>query len=236
MEKNRFDRLFGVKKPIIGMIHLAGESVEAKVHRASTELDIYQDEGVDGAIIEDYHADASEFLEGLSQLCRVPRKIKLGINYLRSPCCAFELARYYGASFVQLDSVISSDDLCLEQRETYREIVVLGGVRFKYTGSSGNTLEQDISTGKQRCDAIVTTGSGTGRETPLEKLRGFKKIMEDYPLVVGAGVTFSNVYDQLKVADGAIIGSFFKIKENTHLPVDRNKVRELMDAVRDIRK
>jgi len=59
--------------------------------------------------------------------------------------------------------------------------------------------------------------------------------MGNFPLIVGAGVTASNVYGQLIVTDGAIVGSYFKPNGDTQLPVDRAKVRELMEIVRGLR-
>ena len=46
--------IFNNSKPIIGMIHLAGDTQKEKVSRALEELELYEQEGVDGAIIENY--------------------------------------------------------------------------------------------------------------------------------------------------------------------------------------
>ena len=86
----------------------------------------------------------------------------------------------------------------------------------------------------QICEAIVTTGDGTGIKTPIEKLRDFRRLIGSYPLVVGAGVDSKNAYEQLSVADGAIVGSFLK-NGDTQKPVDRGRVNELMSEVRRLR-
>ena len=39
-----------------------------------------------------------------------------------------------------------------------------------------------------------------------------------------------------RVCDGAIIGSYFKPNGDTQMPVDRIRVRELMDIVREVRR
>lgn len=51
---NNFETTFQIHKPIIGMIHLAGENSQNKVERALEELIIYKQEKVDGAIIGSY--------------------------------------------------------------------------------------------------------------------------------------------------------------------------------------
>ena len=233
--ENKFQQLFSVKKPIIGMIHLAGSSQIEIVKRAIGELIIYEQEGVDGAIIEDYHADGQGLNNAVTEICQEQWTIKLGVNYLRNPGSAFEIAQVNDLSFIQLDSVQGSRDRHLEQRKALPYLAVFGGVRFKYQPSTGMSLEEDIVQGKLRCDAIVTTGEGTGIETPLQKLREFRKHLQASPLIVGAGVDLANVYSQLIVADAAIVGSYFKPEKNTYARVSRDLVREFMEKVKEVR-
>jgi len=96
-------------------------------------------------------------------------------------------------------------------------------------------VELDLEEGKSRCEAIVTTGSGTGVETPIDKLKQYKELLEEFPLIVGAGVDLENVYDQLKIVDGVIIGSYFKLGGDTHRPIERQRVRDLMNLVGVVR-
>lgn len=139
---------------------------------------------------------------------------------------------------MQFDS-IQTRDLNVRRYEQvkneYSDILVLGGVGFKYIQKTGNPLEQDLHEAMPRCDAIVTTGAGTGIETPIEKLKEYKRLLEDFPLVVGAGVNLENINEQLRIADAAIIGSYFKPDGNTYQQVDRKRVRSLMDIVNDLR-
>ena len=86
-----------------------------------------------------------------------------------------------------------------------------------------------------RADAIVVTGAGTGKETPLRKIQDFRRIIGDHPLIVGAGLIPDNAYDQLSIADGAIVGSSLKMQNDTRMPVDRSRIRDLMAVVTDVR-
>ena len=71
-------------------------------------------------------------------------------------------------------------------RKEHPRVPILGGVRFKYQAKSGLSLAQEVAVARNKCDAIVTTGDGTGIETPLDKLRLFRELIGDFPLVVGA--------------------------------------------------
>jgi predicted TIM-barrel enzyme len=56
-----------------------------------------------------------------------------------------------------------------------------------------------------------------------------------HQIFVEAGVTLDNIYDQLRITDGAIIVSYFKPDRNTILPIDRRRVKDLMDIVKRAR-
>ena len=232
-----FYKLFDHEKTIIGMIHLAGKDQKERIDRAVEEARIYLEEGLGGFIVEDYHGDLEDVRAVLNVFSGNPT-IPMGVNTLKNPYLAFELADEYGAEFVQFDAIQASDgsaennhrfneEKYLERRDRYPKIVVLGGVRFKYVPPTGRSLEEDIVEGISRCEAIVTTGPGTGVETPTEKLKSFKRIMGDFPLVVGAGVNDKNVREQLEVAEAAIVGSYFK-GGNTGGRVSRELVKRLV--------
>ncbi len=231
-QTNKFKRLFS-RKPIIGMIHLAGKTQDEKISRALEELTIYEQEKISGAIVEDYHGSSEDVKETLKQ-SQGKFNLIIGVNVLRDPYSGFRLAREYGARFVQFDSVQTKDldlELYNRMRREFPDIVVLGGVGFKYISPTGNPLEVDLTEATSRCEAIVTTGSGTGIETPIQKLKDYKKLLGEFPLVVGAGVNLQNVYEQLQICDGAIVGCYLKFRGDTHLSVSRQKVRSLMDIV-----
>lgn len=110
--------------------------------------------------------------------------------------------------------------------------LVLGGVRFKYQPyCSGRSLEEDLNIGMTRCDAIVVTGAGTGMETSMDKIIQFRQIIGDFPLVIGAGMTPENCAERMRVADGAIVGSYFKDTYTDIGEVDASHVRTFMEAI-----
>lgn len=239
MSREKLERLFEVEKPIIGMIHLSGKGRYQIIDRALEELYIYQEEGVNGAIIENYHGDMMDVYSVLEKADREKFEIVLGVNVLGDPYSGLDFARKFGAKFVQFDSVQENsiiEGYHEDMRNDYKEIFLFGGVGFKYVSPTGNSLEKDLIDSTKRCDAVVTTGSGTEIETPLEKLHDYKKILGNFPLFVGAGVSLEDVEEKLEIADGAIVGSYFKKNGNTFNKVHKETVKYFMEEVRKIRK
>ncbi|WP_221887507.1 BtpA/SgcQ family protein [Psychrobacillus soli] len=240
-----FLSLFNVKKPILAMIHLKGESDKEKIDIAKHEIDQLIDNGVDAVIIENYFGSPEVVEEVLSYICQNRKNIIYGLNVLDDDKKAFELANKYDAKFIQLDSVAGhlkqEDDREFEKwimnARKQTNAFVLGGVRFKYQPYlSGRSLEEDLQIGMDRCDAIVVTGEGTGLETDITKIEEFRRIMgNDFPLVVGAGITADNFKEQLEVADAAIVGSYLKdtFKDDGNVSVEN--VQHFMEKVKNIR-
>jgi predicted TIM-barrel enzyme len=256
----KFTEKFG-KIPIFGMIHLAGD---LPVVRALEEIDIYEEEGVTGVIIENYHGDNVDVLKTLQSLEK--RKIEIGVNILPNEYDkSFVFASKFGGSFIQMDYVAGDygysslkEEEYKEFRNLYKDIIVLGGVWPKYyTPVKYSNLQKDLYEAINRCDAVVVTGQGTGKETPIEKIKKFREILfisicsrhqihdkdcdlcksgTNFPLIVGAGLTVDNAYEQLSIADGAIVGTAMKLNNDTTNKVDRVRVKELMSVVKSIRK
>tara|TARA_Y100000034_G_C6886703_1_gene407203 strand:+ start:601 stop:1338 length:738 start_codon:yes stop_codon:yes gene_type:complete len=242
MDNNRFHEIF-MDKPILGMIHLAGED---PIKQALEELTIFEEEGVDGAIIENYCGTIKNVNDTIKEISKRSFKVTIGINILPNEFhLSLPLAREYGADFVQLDFVSGryegvkdfNFNKYRDIKSNYSDIVVLGGVHPKYyTPIEGSDLKDDLEIGVQRAEAIVVTGEGTGMKTPLDKIKEFRNTIGDYPLIVGAGLTTETVYEQLSIADGAIVGTSLKIDDNTINPINRQKVRNFMNEVKRLRK
>lgn len=213
-----FKKLFGSKKPIFGMIHLNANYNESTLDIAKRETEIYLANGI-YPLIENYFGSADDCEKVLNWMHTNHPDAIYGVNILGDPKRAFELAATYGAKFIQIDSVCGhlSPDMDEEYAEWLKilrkkvDVVLLGGVRFKYQPvNSGRSVKEDLLIGKERCDAVVCTGVGTGHATPFEKVTEFKSIMGDFPVIVGAGVTDKTASETAKCSDGAIVGSWFK--------------------------
>lgn len=237
-----FDEVFD-RFAIIGMIHLSGDSSNV-VDRALSELEIFANEGVSGAIIENYHYRSKRMVETVVKESESFRsRLRVGVNILPNEFAdSLRIARDNGLPFVQVDFVSgryqSGPELpnkyypkMIKFFEKHDDVLVLGGVHPKYYQPlPGSNLKTDLSDARKRAGAIVVTGKGTGQETPLGKIREFKSLLDGHPLVVGAGLTSRNVGEALKYADAGIVGSYFK-DGNTQSLVNSELVRKFMREV-----
>lgn len=241
-------------KPIFGMIHLSGSDAITKIERALAEIDIYINESVDGIIVENYHGSIDDVEQVLKELKNF--RGYLGINILPNDYeTAFQLADQYNADFIQLDYIAGKykPDIAIDYDNYIRALTiakgsvkVLGGVWPKYYRPiDGSDLKDDIEEALSFCDGIVVTGSGTGKETPLDKIKLFREYINNndnryvigkkIPLIIGAGLDASNVAEQLPFADGAIVGSCFKPYKRTNEIIKQDLVREFMNEVKKVR-
>lgn len=243
MNKNVLD-LFKNKKPIIAMLHLKGENDKDVLDRAKREIEIYLQAGIDAVTVENYYGNYYQMEQVLEYLLFSKFDIVYGVNCLNNDAMGFHLANKYKASFIQFDSV--SGHLTPRDDYTYEAFInmyrkecdafIFGGVRFKYQPYlSERTLREDLEIAKKRCDAIVVTGDATGQETSIDKIKEFRDILKDFPLIVGAGLTDKNCIEQLSIADAAIVGSYFKDTYKDSGDVDIEHVKQLLNIVSTLR-
>lgn len=215
------------------MIHLYGIS---PLERALEEIKIYEGEGLQGIIVENYHGTIEDVVEVLQ---KVDTTLDIGVNILPNEYGhAFQISNLYNAKFIQLDYISGTygksklnESNYLTYRDKYSNISVFGGVWPKYyVPSTGSDLAADLKNAMNLCDAIVVTGAGTGKETPLDKIKLFRDTIGDFPLIIGAGLTAENI-SQMEYADGAIVGSYFKPNGTADM-VDAKLVSNFMKSLK----
>ena len=234
-----FNEVFKDTKPVIGMIHTGSNAEISMLDLAKKEIGIYLKYGV-VPLIENYFGSDEDCADVLRWMHEEHPDSIYGVNILGDAQWAFEMAHKYGAKFIQIDSVCGHlkqehEPCYVEKQNKYREeynVAVLGGVRFKYQSvNSGRTTEEDLLLGMERCDAIVCTGSGTGIETPMDKVEQFKTVVGDFPVMVGAGGTLETALTTMSKCDGMIVGSWFKYGHQAHNVVCEENVRAFMKAL-----
>ena len=229
-----FKKLFNSSKPIIGMIHTGTTDGYSMLELAQREIEMYLRYGI-SPLIENFFGSAEDCEAVLKWMRQVHPDAVYGLNILGNYKKAFALAAKYGARFIQIDSVCGHLEpkadakyaAELAQCRADVDVVLLGGVRFKYQPiRSGRSLQGDLLLGIERCDAIVCTGEGTGMPTSMGKVDAFREVLGDFPIIVGAGVTLDSLTETLHKADGAIVGSWLKFDHNANNPVNEELVKQ----------
>ena len=238
---DKMDRIFHTEKPVIGMLHLLGYTEDEVLRIAREEIGIMYGAGVSAVMVENYFGDTADVENVLALLQKEYADHVYGVNVLGDFETAFRLAKQYGAAFVQVDSICGH--LLPAHEQAYFDAIgrcraetgvfLMGGVRFKYQPvQSGRSTAEDLAIGRRHCDAIVVTGEGTGMVTDIEKIKVFRSFLPDFPVIVGAGITAETCEEQLSLADGGIVGSYFKFDGNAHNRMDAERVKKFMRACR----
>lgn len=256
MENKLFESIFTVKKPIIGMIHVWAVKKEEQIRQALDDLQKMQD-FVDGVIIENYgwgYEDSNfafdfcfRIIKEITEVVVKNSKIPVGINMLPNDYRkSFRVADEVGCKFIQMDHVYGEFYHCTpiyphhfrRVREKFSNIAVLGGIHPKYYELINKNQQIDVSAleAKKLADAIVVTGKWTGGEADIQDLKTVKLVIGDTPLIVGSGINVNNVAVQLKIANGAIVGTAFKRSGVCKgEPIDTDLVKSLTEEVKKLR-
>jgi len=81
-------------------------------------------------------------------------------------------------------------------------------------------------------DGVIVTGSRTGAPTDLTQVAMVRDAIKGRPVWVGSGVTADTIVDVSKVARGAIIGTALHEDGNIESPIDKDRVRSMVEALR----
>jgi membrane complex biogenesis BtpA family protein len=263
--------LFGVDKPIIGMVHLwplpgapgyAGYGMGTIIDHAQRDASALLEGGVDGLIVENmwdlpYYVGADVPFEAITAQAVAARAIAemahvpVGINVVHNGgLVELAIAVAAGADFIRvciltgarlwdtgdLDQGCAADLLRRRKDLDAEKIKLFADVDKKHSlPFPGLDLETHIEwTEFYRADALIVSGRMTGDAPPLDKVRRAKGLATR-PILMGSGTTAGNIAGFLQYADGAIVGSSLKEDGVAENPVDLDRVRGYMAAVRAVR-
>lgn len=262
----KFGSLFNISKPIVGVVHLLPlpgspkyqGHLDAIVDRSLKEVQLLDQGGVHGIIIENFNDDPFSTIEISKQqlglmaailtLARREVNIPIGVNvHFNDWEAEIALAFSCRAQFVRIevfvDTVVTTSGIvqpCCAEVTRFRkslgvtdQISILADIHPKYSKNLLPTSlkESALMAQNAMADAIIVTGESTGIETPLEDIRGVKEVI-DLPVLAGSGITAENVNETLAIADGVIVGSAFKVNGNVHNDVSLDRIKQFMNAVK----
>ncbi|MDJ0521080.1 MAG: BtpA/SgcQ family protein [Planctomycetota bacterium] len=179
---------------------------------------------------------------------RLPAGTALGINVLRNDAeAALAVAAAVGADFIRVNVLAGAavtDQGVIEGRaaDVVRmrarlapSVRIFADLRVKHA----RPLVERSLAGEARelveragADAVIVSGSATGRPVDMGKLAAVRSAVGSHPVLVGSGATVESMGDLLEHADGVIVGTAIKAGGVTTAPVDVERARAFVMAGR----
>lgn len=172
----------------------------------------------------------------------VHTKLRVGVNMLRNACVeALSVAHVSGAHFIRCNVMIGAyvtDQGIIEgcatqllrlKRNLNSNVLIFGDVHVKHSYPLFNVpieyAAQDLAE-RGGADAIIVSGPRSPIPPSLETVGAVKQSV-NVPVLVGSGITLSNIKKFYDIADGIILGETdFKIDHIWGGPSDENAYSE----------
>ena len=235
-------------------------SMDEVLERALADAAALESGGLDGAIVENFGdapffpdrvppETVAAMTRAVSEIRRV-RKFPVGVNVLRNDAeSALAIAVACGARFVRVNVHVGASltdqgivtgvaHRTLRQRRALcpdgqRAPLLFCDVDVKHAAAlAARDIEEWAEDTFHRggADALLVTGSGTGKEPDWNDLRRVRQAVPDAPVLAASGITEHTVGRVLREAQGAIVGSSLKHGGRASEPVDPERVRVLAEA------
>ncbi len=222
-----------------------GGDFDAVLAAAVRDAEVLAAAGFDAVLVENY-GDAPFYPDDVPKVTvaamtravaavRAAVDVPVGVNVLRNDAAAaLAVAAVTGASFIRVNvlaGVMMTDQGPIVGRaaEVLRlrlslapDTLILADVLVKHAVAPGGvTLERAAEETAERslADALVVSGSSTGRPPTMATVRKVKDVARHIPVLVGSGVTAATVARFLAAADGVIAGTALKRSGVTTDPV-----------------
>ena len=178
-------------------------------------------------------------------------KVPYGVNVLWDPEKSLDLAVATDAKFVReiFTGVYASDFGMWNTNvgKTIRHQHAIGATNVKLLfnivpEAAAYLAGRDVASiakstvFNNRPDALCVSGLTAGAMTDTQTLKRVKDTVPDTVVFANTGVRYENVEQQLSIADGAVVGTTFKIDGVFENHVDEERVKRFMDKVRAFRK
>lgn len=228
--------------PLPGSPHYAG-NMQTVIDAALHDAQILSAAGFAGLIIENlgdapYYPDQvpAETVAAMSVAAAHVRRqtqLPVGVNVLRNDAqTAIAIAAAAALQFIRVNILIGTSvtdqgvisgqaHLVARTRQRLRadNILIFADIRVKHAAPLvDRELAQEIDDLFERAlaDAIIVSGTGSGKPVDANFLREVKKLSGARPVLIGSGLNLENAKELLAVADGAIVGSSIKIEGKIH--------------------
>lgn len=237
-----------------------GGSMQAIIDRAVIEAQVLTDAGFDSILIENYgdapfHKDhvAAETIASMTVVASEVKKnsaLPPGIQVLRNDAlAALSIAHAVGAEFIRvnvLSGAMLIDQGIIESNAAhvlrYRShlcphVKIWADVHVKHAQPMQLQPIEDAAlelTERSLADAIIVSGSGTGRQTSPDDVKKVRS-STTLPVVIGSGVTEENIQDYIPFANAMIVGTSIKKDGVITNSIDAGRAKRLVSILKSCR-
>jgi hypothetical protein len=236
-----------------------GEGMSGVIKRAARELTALQGGGVDAVMFSNEfslpYLTKTEPITSMAMArvigeLRRDIQVPFGVNVLWDGVASIDLAASTGASFVReiFTGVYASDfglwNTNVGEAARHRARMGASNVKLMFNivpESATYLAHRDIDDVTKTTvfatlpDALCVSGLTAGASTDTQILTRVKAAANNVPVFVNTGMRAANAAEQLAIADGAVVGTFFKKDGVFENEADESRVTELMAAVKVLR-
>ncbi|HEU4784237.1 MAG TPA: BtpA/SgcQ family protein, partial [Ktedonobacterales bacterium] len=232
--------------------------LEHILSRVRQDLHHLQDAGVDGLLFcnekdlpysFDVAAEIPATMAYIIGRLRDEVRLPFGVNILWDPVSTIRLAAATGALFVRevftgtyesdmgLWSPRGSDAFLVRRQLDAQHVAVFNNITPEFARSiAGRSVAERARVAEFfGADALLISGQMAGASADLANIREAKEAAPKTPVLANTGVNETNIERLLDVADGAIVGTTFKVDGYIWNPVDPERARRLVERVRAVR-
>ncbi|MDR1587673.1 MAG: BtpA/SgcQ family protein [Treponema sp.] len=233
--------------------------MEKVVEAAEKELCSLQEGGVDGIMFSNEFSlpyltrvkpQTTAAMARIIGELKSKIKIPFGVNVLWDPIASIDLAAATGALFIReiMSGVYASDfglwntnagETARHKNEVGRKDlrllfnIVPEAARYLADRSIEDIAKTTVF--NNHPDALCVSGLTAGVETDAQILAKVKKAAPETIVLSNTGCKIENIESQLAYADGAVVGTTFKIDGKFENSVDKNRVKAFMEKVKTFR-
>lgn len=236
---------------------------QSVIDQALADLDHYKNAGVDSIILENDHdlpyiqppldEKAIALMTTISKEARKRFDGPIGIQMLEAAnITSLEIAAEAGFDYIRVEAFVfahvggsgiingSAGKIMRRRKELNAEhIKVFADVKKKH-GSHSLTIDLDIKDEIMQAelflaDGVIVTSQFTGihpDKNDLIKAKSATKL----PVLIGSGMNLNNIADYLPLADGFIVGSYFRKDGKFLEKLEPERLHRFMELFASIRK
>lgn len=242
--------------PLLGFSGCPG--IKVIIEKVLSDLRTLESGGIDGVLIDnayDHPHTITASPEVIGYFARAAKevvkqaKVPVGVEVLlNDPKASLTIAKSSGAAFIRTDYFVDKMEreghgemeidpkglIAFRKKIDTENIAIFTDIQVKFA----KMLEEKdiVDSAKEviahQSDAVIVTGKFTGDQPNIEELKRVKMAVGKFPVLIGSGFNKANANILLKYGDGAIVGTAII----TAKKVDQNKVKQLMKAIRKLRK